>query len=139
MLSSVLLRPALLCVLTVFAFPAAAQSFYKCKMPNGQVRYSDQLSKDKHCQPIAVRTFAPNTNTNTTSTVTPSSTDNSASVSTRSTQMAPNTATQVAKTAPQPAVQSTPKLATPVYSNTVNRATSNEGSLVPSLSPSVLK
>ncbi len=137
MLSSVLLRPALLCVLTVFAFPAAAQSFYKCKMPNGQVRYSDQLSKDKHCQPIAVRTFAPSTNT--TSTVTPSSTDNSASVSTRSTQMAPNTATQVAKTAPQPAVQSTPRLATPVYSNTVNRATGNEGSLVPSLSPSVLK
>ena len=132
MLSSVLLRPALLCVLTVFAFPAAAQSFYKCKMPNGQVRYSDQLSKDKHCQPIAVRTFAPSTNT--TSTVTPSSTDNSASVSTRSTQMAPNTAVQIAQQAPAPvAPRLSPPQSSPRMSDGSNRMSADQSPIVPQL------
>ena len=132
MLSSVLLRPALLCVLTVFAFPAAAQSFYKCKMPNGQVRYSDQLSKDKHCQPIAVRTFAPSTNT--TSTVTPSSTDNSASVSTRSTQMAPNTAMQIAQQAPAPvAPRLSPPQSSPRMSDGSNRMSADQSPIVPQL------
>ena len=127
MLSSVLLRPALLCVLTVFAFPAAAQSFYKCKMPNGQVRYSDQLSKDKYCQPIAVRTFAPSVSTS--STVTPMTEDApSAPTSASSGQMAPNTALQVARstiqTAAQAAMQSTepstPRRLTPADRKSMN-------------------
>lgn len=110
MLPSVLLRPALLCMLTLLAFPAAAQSFYKCKMPNGQVRYSDQPSRDSRCKSIAVRTFTPSTpspSTGTSSTVMPTTT-NSASTPPRNTQIAPNTAAQVAQQASAPVVQQAP-------------------------------
>ncbi len=133
MLSSVLLRPALLCVLTVFAFPAAAQSFYKCKMPNGQVRYSDQLSKDTHCKPIAVRTFVPSANTmSTTSTVTPI-TDN-VPTSARNTQMAPNTAVQIAQQAPAPvAPRLSPPQSSPRISDDANRISTDQSPVVPPL------
>jgi hypothetical protein len=133
MLPSVLLRPTLLCLLTVCAFPAAADSFYKCKMPNGQVRYSDQPSKDSHCKPIAVRTFVPNTSSAVTANNTGATTA-AAPASTSNTQMAPNTATQVAQQAPAPvAPRLSPPQSSPRMSEGSNRMSADQSPIVPQL------